>query len=68
MIALRNHYSGEGNTSHRIAIAERTRNTLHYKSERAMSFSSFLDKLQKMFNISEEENEEITESQGSDVT
>ena len=45
MTALRNHYSGEGNTSRRIAIAERTRDTLHYKSERAMSFSSFLDKL-----------------------
>ena len=65
MIALRNHYSGEGNISRRIAIAERTRDTLHYKSERAaMSFSSsFLDKLQKMavFNIFEEENDEITE-------
>ena len=61
MIALRNHYSGEGNTSRRIAIAEKTRETLHYKSERAMSFSSFLDKLQKMFNIFTEENEEITE-------
>lgn len=61
MKALRNHYSGEGNTSRRIAIAERTRDTLHYKSERAMSFSSFLDKLQKMFNIFVEENEEISE-------
>jgi hypothetical protein len=61
MIALCNHYSGEGNTSRRIAIAERTRDTLHYKSERAMSFSSFLNKLQVMFNIFEEESEEITE-------
>ena len=61
MKALRNHYSGEGNTSRRIAIAERTRDTLHYKSEWAMSFSSFLDKLQKMFNIFVEEIEEISE-------
>jgi hypothetical protein len=61
MIALRNHYSGEGNTSRRIATAEKLRETLHYKNERALPFSTFLDKLQKMFNIFEEENEEITE-------
>jgi hypothetical protein len=61
MKALRDHYSGEGNTSRRIAVAERIRDTLHYKSERAMQFSSFLDKLQKMFNILEEEGEEISE-------
>ena len=51
MKSLRDHYSGEGNTSRRIAVAERIRDTLHYKSERAMQFSSFLEKLQKMFNI-----------------
>ena len=61
MKALRDHYSGEGNTSRRIAVAERLRDTLHYKNERALQFSSFLDKLQKMFNIFKEENEEITE-------
>ena len=61
MEALRRHYSGEGNTSRRIAAAERIRDTLHYKNERAMSFSTFLDKMQKMFNIFEEENEPISE-------
>ena len=61
MEALRKHYSGEGNTSRRIAVAERIRDTLHYKNERAMSFSAFLDKMQKMFNIFEEEKEEISE-------
>ena len=61
MKALRDHYSGEGNTSRRIAVAERIRDTLHYKNERAMAFSSFLDKMQKMFNIFEEENEVISE-------
>ena len=61
MKALRDHYSGEGNTSRRIAVAERIRDTLHYKNERAMQFSAFLDKLQKMFNIFEEGNEEISE-------
>jgi hypothetical protein len=48
-------------TQARIAIAERTRDTLHYKSERALPFSSFLDKLQKMFNIFDEENKCITD-------
>ena len=48
-------------TQARIAIAERTRDTLHYKSERALPFSSFLDKLQKMFNIFDEENKSITD-------
>jgi hypothetical protein len=30
--SLRDHYSGEGNTGRRIAVAERIRDTLHYKS------------------------------------
>jgi hypothetical protein len=42
--ALRGHYSEEGNTSRRIAVAERYRDALlHYKNEKALSFSSFLD-------------------------
>ena len=61
MKALRKHYSGEGNTSRRIAVAERIRDSLHYKNERAMQFSAFLEKLQKMFNIFEEEDEQMTE-------
>jgi hypothetical protein len=61
MEALRKHYSGEGNTSRRIAVVERIRDSLHYKNERAMQFSAFLDKLQKMFNIFEEEDEQMTE-------
>ena len=59
--ALRAHYSGEGNTSRRIADAERIRDTLHYKNERALQFSAFLDKIQKMFNIFAEEGEPMTE-------
>ena len=57
MNALRQHYSGEGNTSCHIADAERLRDTLHYKRERALPFSTFLDKMQKMFNIFDKENE-----------
>ena len=61
MIALRNHYSGEGNTSRRIAQAEGYRDTLYYKHEKSLSFSNFLDKIQKMFNMFQEEGESITE-------
>ena len=62
MEALRNHYGGEGNASQRIATAEKLRETLHYKSERSMPFSTFLDPMQKMFNIFQEEGEELTEN------
>ena len=61
MEALRGHYSGEGNTSRRIAVAERYRDTLHYKNEKALSFSVFLDKIQTMFNIFETEGEPVQE-------
>ena len=62
MEALRNHYGGEGNASRCIATAEKLCETLHYKSERSMPFSTFLDRMQKMFNIFQEEGEELTEN------
>ena len=62
MEALRNHYSGEGNASRHIATAEKLRETLHYKSERSLPFSNFLDRMQKMFNIFQEEGKELTEN------
>ena len=62
MEALRNHYGGEGNASRHIATAENLCETLHYKSERSMPFSTFLDRMQKMFNIVLEEGEEHTEN------
>ena len=55
MLALQEHYSGEGNASRRIATAERIREGLHYKNKRSLAFSIFLDRMQKMFNIYEEE-------------
>ena len=61
MTALRRHYAGEGNSTHRIADAKRIQSTLHYKSERALPFNKFLDSLQKMFTIFEEENEPLSE-------
>ena len=62
MEALRNHYGGEGNASRCIATAEKLRETLYYKSERSVPFSTFIDRMQKMFNIFQEEGEELTEN------
>ena len=62
MMALREHYSGEGNVSRCIATAERMRESLHYKSERSLAFSVFFDRMQHMFNIYEEEQEEFSEN------
>ena len=62
MLALREHYSGEGNASLRIATAEQVRDGLHYKIKRSLVFSIFLDHMQKMFNIYEEEGEEFTKN------
>jgi hypothetical protein len=61
MTALRRHYAGEGNSTRRIADAKRLQATLHYKTERALPFNKFLDSLQKMFTIFEDENEPLTE-------
>ena len=49
--ALWNHFVGEGYASHRIVVMERLRDTLHYKSTRAILYEIFLSKTQKMFNI-----------------
>ena len=38
------------------------REGLHYKNERSLVFSMFLDRMQKMFNINKEEGEEFTEN------
>ena len=62
MEALCNHYGGEGNASRRIVMAEKLRESLHYKSERSLPFSTFLDRMQKMLNIFKEEGEQLTEN------
>ena len=61
MQALRCHYAGEGNSTRRIADAKQIQQSIHYKSERALSFSKFLDSLQRMFTIFEDEGEPLTE-------
>ena len=62
MMALRENYSGEGNASRRITAAERMRESLHYKREHSLAFSVFLDRMQRMFNIYEEDQEEFSEN------
>ena len=62
MQALHNHYQGEGNASRHIATTEKLKETLHYKSERSLTFTAFLDRMQKMFNIFQEEGEELSEN------
>lgn len=60
MTALCAHFSSEGNASQNKADANRLKESLHYKSERAMSFKTFLTTCQKMYNIYEKENEEMS--------
>jgi hypothetical protein len=63
MKALCAHFAGEGNASRNVAEADRLKESLHYKSERAMAFETFLTQMQRMFNIYEKEGEPIPEDQ-----
>ena len=62
MKALRDHFTGEGNATRNKTEADRLYADLHYKSERAMPFETFLTNCQKMFNIYEKEGEPMPES------
>ena len=42
-------------------MADRMRESLHYRNERAMAFEVFLSKVQKMFNIYKDQEEPMTE-------
>ena len=61
MAALRGHFSGEGNITRRIEEADRLKETLHYRNERALPFEYFLTKSQKMYNIYAQHGDVITE-------
>ena len=61
MKALRNHFSGEGNTSRNKAEADKLKESLHYKNERAMTFEIFFTQCQKMYNIYDKEEEAMSE-------
>ena len=62
MKALREHFSGEGNATRNISEADRLKESLHYKSERVMTFETFLTQMKKMFNIYEKEGEPMLDS------
>lgn len=57
MAALYNQYAGAGNYIRQMAVVQKIRDTLHYKSERTVPFSTFLQRLQKMFQIAMEQDE-----------
>jgi hypothetical protein len=61
MKAIRDHFTGEGNTTRRMAEVERMMESLHYKNERALTFENFLTNCQKMFNVYEVHGEAMTE-------
>ena len=61
MQALWNHYASEGNSTHCIADAKHIQAALHYKIEHALPSNKFLDSLQKMFTIFQEEGKPLTE-------
>jgi hypothetical protein len=63
IMALRDHYGGEGNMSRRLADADLLYKTLHYKSEKSLTFEKFLDRAQEMFNIYEENSQPIYDDQ-----
>ena len=60
--ALYAHYKGAGNTTRRIAEVNRLSEMLHYNNERSLSFTTFLAKMQHMFNLFEEESEPTKEA------
>ena len=62
MSALRAHYQGEGNTTRRIAEAERLRDSLHYRNEHGLPFASYLSKTQQMFTLLEENKEPYSDA------
>ena len=61
MKKLRDHFSGKGNATCRIAEADRIKETLHYKNECSLPFETFLTKCEKMYNIYAQHGESMAE-------
>ena len=61
MKSLRNHFTGEVNSTSNISGAKRLHNYVHNKNESSVVFELFLSKLQKMYNIFEEEGDPMEE-------
>ena len=61
MKVLRDHFLGEGNATRSLALAEQLWESLHYNTERSMTFETFLTQCQRMFNIFQQEEEPMHE-------
>ena len=61
MKALRDNFAGEGNATRNISEADRLKESLHYKSEHALAFETFLTQCQKMYHFYEKEGETMPE-------
>ena len=59
MQVLHNHYASEGNSIHHIADAKHIQTALHYKSKHGLPINKFLDSLQKIFMIFQEEGKPL---------
>ena len=60
METLRGYFSGEGDATRNLVESEKLNKSLHYKSEREISFEIFLTQSQKFFNIYKKEGEEMS--------
>ena len=60
--ALRAHYQVEGNTTICIAKAEHLCNSLHYRNDRGLPFTSYLSKMQHIFTLFEENKEPYSDT------
>ena len=62
MSGLREHYQEEGNTSRRIAEAERLCDSLHHRNDRGLPFASYLSQMQHMFTLFEDNKEPYSDA------
>ena len=60
--ALVNHYSGSSFARRQIAEAAQLDKTLHYKNERTLSFATLTLKLQHVFNLYRDVDQELTQN------
>ncbi len=61
MKALRTHFAGEGNATRNLSTADRLKESLHYRSERSMTFENFLNQCQKMYTIYDKEGDPMSD-------
>ena len=60
---LKKYMLGAGNVSRRIGTAKQLRQSLHYRNERAMKFTTFMSRLRHMHRIYQEENRSMPEDE-----